>query len=246
MLIGPLTLGKDSNWDSLKRAGWPREAVLLDFVAQRLVSLEIDPARAKELIAGDPDCCSIEPVTYNPFNWLGWHILWGFRGSPAWLMTVNFDYRKDGVIYRYRTFGRLTNGGRYLTEYSDGGRRIAVQDAGKCPIEKLPSGLIIFAPLLVKPASDDDSKSNQTAPAIEVLELDECTNPYPKSGGAEAFLTQAEQDELGEVLSIVQHECMSNNNQKGRNIGCYDRTIVLSNVNEESLARSRYMWAGWP
>ena len=240
MALGPMPMRGESNLTALNRAFWPDSLVRAEFVADRLDQAHIGAGLTDDLLRVYPACCSMEPISYNPANWLAWHVMAGFRGAPAWLMELDFYYRRGGAVYHYRTFGRLTRGGGYLTEYSGADRRIAVQDAGDCPVDRLPSGLTVLAARTAEPLPLQSQPQGQPSlPVIAKIASDPCNPDDVPQNGAVSFLTHGERAALDEALSALASECSALHYRKLRNRECHGRPIVIASVSDQTVARSR-------
>lgn len=187
MVPGPLAMRGESNWVAATRVFLSTAELKTRFLEDRFDEAGVKRSSAAAFLHNNPSCCDLDAVSYNPVNWFAWHMLGGWKGSPAWLAEVNFGFEQDGTLFGYHSFGRVTNGGGYLTEYGDGAKYLmAVSDAEYCPVVRLPSGVTVVR---------NEPKT--------------CLSTLPDDGrGSVVPIQQMQFDELRAKLAAARSECL--------------------------------------
>jgi hypothetical protein len=207
--LGPSPLRGETNAAALRRLTWSKHEIQRAFVQDQLDRAGITSLDAEVLLRSNPDCCRMEPVSYNPANWMAWHIIAGWKGSPAWLMGFNFGLEQEGRFYGMRSFGRLTRGGGYLSESTTPHMLLlAVREPGTCRATRLPSGQFLIL----------GAKSD-------------CLGAHPRRPHpAVRLLVQTERDALLRAIRDAREECHTFARGTASVNGCSSAVLVIEST----------------
>lgn len=205
IVLGPSPLRDETNVTALRRLAWSKHEIQRAFVQDRLDRAGIVSPDAEVLLRTNPDCCRMEPISYNPANWMAWHLIAGWKGSPAWLMRLDFSLEQDDRFYGMRSFGRLTHGGGYLSESATPHMYLlAVRDPGTCKATRLPSGRRL---ILAEESHCLGAKHHRPHAALRLL-------------------AQAERDALFQTIRVAREECHSFTRGTAAVNGCSTSVLV--------------------